>query len=93
MSNVETWPLSFSLIKDFVYRNPEREKGKEFSDVVVIYDDTVIIIQIKAQESSKKSLRVGRKEFTKRECGYYNFRKYTLSLFKRSYKGGDRKKM
>lgn len=51
------WLLDFSLFKDFVYRNPKREKGKEFSDAVVIYDDTVIIIQIKAQESSKDPIQ------------------------------------
>lgn len=59
------WLLDFSLFKDFVYRNPKREKGKEFSDVVVIYDDTVVIIQIKAQESSKNPLEWAEKNLQK----------------------------
>ena len=57
VESIIQWLLDFSLFKDFVYRNPEREKGKEFSDAVVIYDDTVIIIQIKAQESPKDPIQ------------------------------------
>lgn len=65
VESIIQWLLEFSLLKDFVYRNPEREKGKEFSDVVVIYDDTVIIIQIKAQESSKNPLEWAEKNLQK----------------------------
>lgn len=62
---ITQWLLEFSLLKDFVYRNPEREKGKEFSDAVVIYDDTVIIIQIKTQESSKNPIEWAEKNLQK----------------------------
>ncbi len=57
VESIIQWLLDFSLFKDFVYRNPKRGKGKEFSDAVVIYDDIVIIIQIKAQESSKNPIK------------------------------------
>jgi len=57
VESIIQWLLDFSLFKDFVYRNPKREKGKEFSDAVVIYDDTVIIIQIKAQKSPKDPIQ------------------------------------
>jgi len=65
VESIIQWLLEFSLLKDFVYRNPKREKGKEFSDAVVIYDDIVIIIQIKTQESPKDPIQWTKKYLQK----------------------------
>jgi len=50
------WYLEQSFFCDFVYRNPERKKGKEFSDALVIYDDTIVIVQNKTQLSPRDTL-------------------------------------
>lgn len=47
------WYLEHSFFRDFVYRNPVGRKGKEFSDALVVYDDTIIVIQNKTQGSSR----------------------------------------
>lgn len=44
------WFLERSLFRDFVYRNPRgQKKGQELADAVVLFDDVVLMIQIKAQ--------------------------------------------
>ncbi|GAI93734.1 unnamed protein product, partial [marine sediment metagenome] len=65
VESIIQWLLEFSLLKDFVYRNPKKENGKEFSDAVVIYDDIVIIIQIKTQESPKDPIQWTKKYLQK----------------------------
>jgi len=44
------WFLERSFFRDFVYRNPRgRKKGQELADAVVLFDDVVLMVQIKAQ--------------------------------------------
>ncbi len=44
------WFLERSFFRDFVYRNPRgQKKGQELADAVVLFDDVVLVIQIKAQ--------------------------------------------
>lgn len=44
------WFLERSFFRDFVYRNPRgRKKGQELADAVVLFDDVVIMAQVKAQ--------------------------------------------
>jgi len=55
------WYLEHSFFKDFVYKNPEKKKGKEFSDALIIYDDTIIIIQNKTKLSERDEVVWARK--------------------------------
>jgi hypothetical protein len=44
------WFLERSFFRDFVYRNPRgKKKGQELADVVVLFDDVVLMVQVKAQ--------------------------------------------
>jgi hypothetical protein len=44
------WFLERSFFRDFVYRNPRgRKKGQELADAVVLFDDVVLMVQVKAQ--------------------------------------------
>lgn len=44
------WFLEHSFFRDFVYRNPRGEKkGQELADAVVLFDDVVLMVQVKAQ--------------------------------------------
>ena len=44
------WFLERSFFRDFVYRNARgRKKGQELADAVVLFDDVVLMVQIKAQ--------------------------------------------
>ena len=44
------WFLERSFFRDFVYRNPRgRIKGQELADAVVLFDDVVLMVQVKAQ--------------------------------------------
>ncbi len=47
------WYLEHAFFRDFVYRNPPGRKGKEFSDALVVYDDTIIVIQNKTHSSAR----------------------------------------
>ena len=59
------WLLETAFFRDFVYRNPEgKKRGKELSDVLIIYDDTVIIVQVKTHDSSKPIDEWIKKELT-----------------------------
>lgn len=49
------WFLELSFFKDYVFRNPEKTKGKEFSDALIIYDDTALILQMKTKVGSKET--------------------------------------
>jgi hypothetical protein len=44
------WFLEKSFFRDFVYRNPRgRKKGQELADAVVLFDDVVLMVQVKTQ--------------------------------------------
>lgn len=44
------WFLERSFFRDFVYRNPRgKKKGQELADAVVLFDDVVLMVQVKAQ--------------------------------------------
>lgn len=44
------WFLERSFFRDFVYRNPGGpKKGQELADAVVLFDDVVLMVQVKAQ--------------------------------------------
>lgn len=44
------WFLERSFFRDFVYRNPRgRKKGQELADAVVLFDDVVLMVQVKTQ--------------------------------------------
>jgi hypothetical protein len=44
------WFLERSFFRDFVYRNPVGEKkGQELADAVVLFDDVLLMVQVKAQ--------------------------------------------
>jgi hypothetical protein len=47
------WYLEHVFFRDFVYRNPAGRANKEFSDALVVYSDTIIVIQNKTQSSAK----------------------------------------
>jgi len=47
------WYLEHAFFRDFVYRNPAGRDGREFSDALVVYDDTVIVIQNKTHSSAR----------------------------------------
>lgn len=49
------WLLEKSFFLDFVFRNPEgKRKGKELADAVVLYDDVLLMIQVKSQHQKAK---------------------------------------
>lgn len=51
------WFLERSFFRDFVYRNPRgRKKGQELADAVVLFDDVVLMVQVKAQCGKHDSL-------------------------------------
>jgi hypothetical protein len=51
------WFLERSFFRDFVYRNPKGEKkGQELADAVVLFDDVVIMVQVKAQYGKHEAL-------------------------------------
>lgn len=44
------WFLERSFFRDFVYRNPRgKKKGEELADAVVLFDDVVLMVQVKTQ--------------------------------------------
>lgn len=50
---VAQWLLECTFFKPFTYRNPPKDPQKEFSDALIIFDDTIIIIQIKTKTSER----------------------------------------
>jgi len=48
------WLLEKSFFLDFVFRNPEgKHKGKELGDAVVLYDNVLLMVQVKSQQSAR----------------------------------------
>jgi len=44
------WFLERSFFRDFVYRNPRgKKKGQQLTDAVVLFDDVLLIVEVKAQ--------------------------------------------
>ncbi len=43
------WFLERSFFRDFVYRNPQFKKGQELADAVVLFEDVVLMVQVKTQ--------------------------------------------
>src|SRR5436190_20540680 len=51
------WFLERSFFRDFVYRNPRGEKkGQELADAVVLFEDVVLMVQVKAQCGSHEAM-------------------------------------
>lgn len=52
--NWTQWLLEKSFFLDFVFRNPEgKHKGTELADAVVLYDNVLLMVQVKSQQSGK----------------------------------------
>jgi len=50
------WFLERSFFRDFVYRNPRGvKKGQELADAVVLFDDVLIMVQVKAQHGKHEA--------------------------------------
>lgn len=50
------WFLERSFFRDFVYRNPRGvQKGQELADAVVLFDDVLIMVQVKAQHGKHEA--------------------------------------
>jgi hypothetical protein len=50
------WFLERSFFRDFVYRNPRGvRKGEELADAVVLFDDVLIMAQVKAQHGKHEA--------------------------------------
>jgi len=50
------WFLERSFYRDFVYRNPRGvKKGEELADAVVLFDDMLIMAQVKAQHGKHEA--------------------------------------
>lgn len=63
---IAQWVLERTFFLDFVYRNPPERGGKgELGDAVVLFDDVAMMVQIKAQFSSRDPLLWARKELKK----------------------------
>ncbi|HWR14746.1 MAG TPA: hypothetical protein VN577_07945 [Terriglobales bacterium] len=43
------WFLERSFFRDFTYRNPQKKKGEELADAVVLFDDVALLVQVKAK--------------------------------------------
>ena len=50
--NVTQWLLEKSFFLDFIFRNPEgKHKGTELADAIVLYDNVLLMVQVKSQKS------------------------------------------
>jgi hypothetical protein len=50
------WFLERSFFRDFVYRNPRgKKKGQELADAVALFDDVVLMVQVKAQRGKREA--------------------------------------
>jgi len=51
------WFLERSFFRDFVYRNPRgKKKGEELTDAVVLFDDVMIMVQVRSSASSRSDV-------------------------------------
>lgn len=44
-----------TFLKPWVFKNPKREDGKEFTDVAVLFKDTLILIEVKGNKFNPKN--------------------------------------
>jgi hypothetical protein len=49
------WFLERSFFRDFTYRNPQKKKGEELADAVVLFDDVALLVQVKARCGSHEA--------------------------------------
>jgi hypothetical protein len=49
------WFLERSFFRDFTYRNPQKKKGEELADAVVLFDDVALLVQVKAQCGNREA--------------------------------------
>lgn len=48
------WFLEKSFFLDFLFRNPKgKKKSKELADAIVLYDDVLLMVQVKSQDSKR----------------------------------------
>jgi len=47
--DLSQWFLERSFFRDFTYRNPQKKKGEELADALVLFDDVALLVQVKAQ--------------------------------------------
>lgn len=59
--------LNKTFFQDFVFRSPKKEdkNNKELADVVVCFDDVILVVQIKKQISKKDPVKWSEKNITK----------------------------
>jgi len=63
---VTQWFLEKSFFLDFVFRNPEgKKKGKELADTIVLYDDVLLMVQVKSQHSKRDPREWAKKNIKK----------------------------
>lgn len=63
---VTQWFLEQSFFLDFVFRNPEgKKKGKELADAIVLYDDVLLMVQVKSQHSKRDPREWAKKNIKK----------------------------
>ncbi len=63
---VSQWFLEKSFFLDFVFRNPKgKKKGKELADAIVLYDDVLLMVQVKSQNSKSDSRKWAKKNIKK----------------------------
>ena len=53
VERLSQWFVEIAFVRDFVYRNPEKTTGKEFSDLLILFDDTAIVVQIKTRTGTR----------------------------------------
>jgi hypothetical protein len=60
------WFLENTFFRDFVYRNPPEKGGRgELGDAVVLFDDVVVMVQVKAQVSARDPIAWAKKAIRK----------------------------
>jgi len=50
---ITQWLLECAFFKPFVYRNPKKDPKKEFADALILFHDTIVIVQVKAKSSER----------------------------------------
>ena len=63
--DVSKWLLDQSFFSDFTYQNPQKTDGKEATDIMIWFDDTVIIVEVKSQATDNNPKRWARKRIKK----------------------------
>ncbi len=53
---ITQWFLECAFFKLFLYRNPKKDPQKEFSDALIVFDDTIVIVQVKSKSSERSDV-------------------------------------